>query len=58
MPHVLSAAFMTLVCLSYFGISNTSNAKDIVGGKDHPMVTRFAGAEMQGYGAVDFDDVT
>ena len=56
MPRFLFSALTVFTCLSVLAISYSATAKDIEGGKDHPLVSRFAGSEMQGYGAVDFDE--
>lgn len=46
----------TLVALALSGVAVGASAKDVAGGKDHPLVSRFAGATMTGYSQVDFDE--
>lgn len=45
-----------LICLLVLSIVQPVSAKDIAGGKDHPLVTRFAGAELTSYKQIDFDE--
>ena len=52
MPRFLSL-FISLLSLTFI---SPAMAKDIEGSKDHPLVSRFSGAEIIGYKAVDFDE--
>lgn len=44
------------ICLSALMISHPAKAKDVEGGKDHPLVTRFTGAVLEDYRVADFDE--
>ncbi len=50
-------AMRTLMCLTlvYLAITSTvAHAADIASGKDHPLISRFAGAQLDGYQQIEF----
>lgn len=50
--RVLFIGFAVLVAV------NTARGADVSGGKDHPLISRFAGATLEAFKTVEFDEAT
>lgn len=49
----------SLLCsFALLGVMSTAQAADVEGSADHPLIGRFAGAEIYRYQQVDFDEVS
>lgn len=50
--RVLQCGLMALA------VTGSVSAADVSGGKDHPLISRFAGATLEAYKALEFDEAT
>jgi len=56
MNKLFASCFRILICSYLAFFSATLSAKDVKGSKDHPLMSRYKGAEIKAFNEIDYDE--